>query len=217
MQIKAAIFDFDGTIADSMPMWSDFASRFVTHLGGKPREGLNLLVNAMSVQEAEVYLRDEYFPEMTLEEMIEKTDLYVMERYKKGFNEKDGVGNFLREMHARGVKMAIATATDREPVSLALSALGLSQYFEFIITCTDAGVGKSSSPKVFDMALERLDAKKEETLIFEDSFYAAKTAKAADYTVCGIYDEFSRGKRQEMTALCDYYFDDFYKAKEMLL
>lgn len=217
MQIKAAIFDFDGTIADSMPMWSDFASKFVTHLGGTPREGLNKLVNAMSVQEAEVYLQKEYFPEMTLEKMIEETDKYVMARYKKGFNEKDGAGDFVREMHRLGIKMAISTATDREPVSLALSALGLSEYFEFIITCTDAGIGKSSSPKVFDMALERLGAKKEECLIFEDSFYAAKTAKAAGYTVCALYDEFSQGKRDEMAALCDYYFDDFYRAKEKLL
>lgn len=217
MQVKAAIFDFDGTIADSMPMWSDFASRFVTYLGGTPREGLNILVNAMSVQEAEIYLQKEYFPEMTLEKMIEETDAYVMARYKKGFSEKDGVGDFVRELHAKGVKMAIATATDREPVSLALSTLGLSEYFEFIITCTDAGVGKSSSPKVFDMALKRLGAKKEECLIFEDSFYAAKTAKAAGYTVCAVYDEFSGGKRAEMTALCDHYFDDFHKAKKELL
>lgn len=217
MQIKAAIFDFDGTIADSMPMWSGFAENFVTHLGGKAKEGLNRLVNPMSVQEAEIFLRNEYFPEMTLEQMIKETDKYVMARYKKGFNEKAGVGDFIRELHARGVKMAISTATDREPVFLALSNLGLSEYFEFIITCTDAGVGKSSSPKVFDMALERLGAKKEEALIFEDSFYAAKTAKSAGYVVCGVYDDFSRGKRDEMTALCDYYFDDFYKAKQELL
>lgn len=217
MQIKAAIFDFDGTIADSMPFWSDFAEKFVTHLGGTPREGLNLLVNAMSVQEAEIYLQKEYFPEMTLEKMIEETDRYVMARYKKGFNEKGGAGDFVRALYSRGVKMAIATATDREPVSLALSALGLSEYFEFIITCTDAGVGKSSSPKVFDMALGRLGAKKEECLIFEDSFYAAKTAKAAGYTVCAVYDEFSRGKKDEMQALCNHYFDDFCKAKQELL
>ncbi len=217
MHIKAAIFDFDGTIADSMPFWSDFASKFVLHLGGTPREGLNKLVNAMSVQEAEIYLQKEYFPEMTLEQVIKATDEYVMARYKKGFNQKPGASDFIKEMHARGVKMAIATATDREPVSLALSALGLSEYFEFIITCTDAGIGKSSSPKVFDMALERLGAKKEEALIFEDSFYAAKTAKAALYTVCGVYDDFSSGKKDDMTELCDYYFNDFYKAQEMLL
>ena len=217
MQIKAAIFDFDGTIADSMPMWSDFASKFVTHLGGTPRKELNKLVNAMSVQEAEIYLQKEYFPEMTLDEMIEKTDDYVMARYKKGFNEKTGAGDFIRKMHELGVKLAISTATDRKPVSLALSALGLSEYFEFIITCTDAGVGKSSSPKVFDMALERLEAKKEETLIFEDSFYAAKTAKSAGYVVCGIYDDFSKSRRPEMEELCDYYFDDFCKAKQELL
>lgn len=217
MHVKTAIFDFDGTIADSMPFWSDFASRFVLHLGGAPKEGLNKLVNAMSVQEAEIYLQKEYFPEMTLEQIIKATDEFVMSRYKKGFNEKDGAGDFVRELYARGVKMAISTATDREPVSLALSNLGLSEYFEFIITCTDAGVGKSSSPKVFDMALARLGAKKEEALIFEDSFYAAKTAKTAGYTVCGVYDDFSSGKKDDMTELCDYYFDDFYKAKETLL
>lgn len=217
MEFKAAIFDFDGTIADSMPMWSDFASRFVTHLGGVPREGLNKLVNAMSVQEAEIYLQREYFPHMTLEKIIEKTDLYVMERYKKGFAPKEGIENFVKKLSQKGVSMAISTATDREPVSLALSALGLSDYFKCIVTCTDAGVGKSSSPAVFDLTLEKIGAKKEDAIIFEDSFYAAKTAKEAGYCVAGIFDEFSSSKKADMQAICDYYFDDFYKAEEALL
>ena len=217
MQIKAAVFDFDGTIADSMPFWADFASKFVTHLGKTPRDGLNTLVNAMSVQEAEVYLQKEYFPEMALDEIIRATDTYVMAHYEKGFNEKAGAGEFIRAAYKKGVKMAVATATDRQPISKALDALGLLQYFECIVTCTDAGVGKSSSPRVFDMALDKLGVKKDEAVIFEDSFYAAKTAKAANYTVYGLYDNFSANKKEEMIEICDKYFGDFHKAKSELL
>ena len=217
MQFKAAIFDFDGTIGDSMPMWSGFAEKFVAYLGGTPKEGLNKLVNPMSVQEAEIFLQKEYFPEMTLDEVIKATDEYVMAQYKKGFPEKKGAGDFIRAAHKKGIKLAVATATDREPISLALKSLGLLEYFECIVTCTDAGIGKNHSPRVFDLALEKLGAKKEETAIFEDSLYACKTAKAAGYTVYGLYDEFSAGRKDEMILTCDKYYNDFNKAKEELL
>lgn len=217
MDFKAAIFDFDGTIADSMPMWADFASRFVKHMGAVPRPGLDKLVNAMSVQEAEVYLNQEYFKNFTAQEVHEAVDAYVTERYQKGFAPKKGIMEFIKALSERGVVMCIATATDRKPVSLALNALGLSSYFEFIITCTDVGVGKNHSPAVFDFALQKLGAKKEQTLIFEDSLYAARTACAAGYTVAGVYDDFSSQKKDEMKKTCKYYFEDFLIAKEELL
>ncbi len=217
MDYKAAIFDFDGTIADSMSMWADFAARFITHLGGTPRDGVSKTVNSMSVAEAEVYIRQEYFPHYTAEEMHKATELFVLDRYTKGFEPKEGIAEFVKELHSRGISMAIATATDREPVSIALSKLGLAPYFEYIVTCTDAGVGKSSSPAVFDLTLSKLGAKKEDAIIFEDSFYAAKTAAAAGYCVAGIYDDFSRDRKDEMKTVCRYYFDDFHKAKKELL
>lgn len=216
MEFKAAIFDFDGTIADSMPLWADFAARFVTYLGGEPREGLSKTVNSMSVAEAEIYLRQEYFPHYTTEQMHQAVDSYVMEHYTKGFEPKVGIAEFVKELSERGILMAIATATDRKPVSIALSKLGLTPYFEHIVTCTDAGVGKSSSPAVFDLTLRRLGAKKEDTIIFEDSFYAAKTAATAGYCVAGIYDDFSRDRKDQMKSVCRYYFDDFKEAKETL-
>ena len=217
MGFKAAIFDFDGTIADSMSMWADFAFRFVTYLGGKPREGVSKTVNSMSVAEAEVYLRQEYFPHYTAEEMHKATELFVLDRYTKGFEPKEGIAEFVKELSERGILMAIATATDRKPVSIALSKLGLAPYFEHIVTCTDAGVGKSSSPAVFDLTLSKLGAIKEDTIIFEDSFYAAKTAAAAGYCVAGIYDDFSSSKKEQMKSVCRYYFDDFKEAKKELL
>ena len=55
------------------------------------------------------------------------------------------------------------------------------------------------------------------TAIFEDSLYACKTAKAAGYTVFGLYDEFSAGRKDEMISICDSYFEDFKKAKQELL
>ncbi len=216
MEFKAAIFDFDGTIADSMPMWGDFASNFVRFMKKVPQEGLNKVVNAMSVAEAEVYLHKQYFSELDFDKLHNNMYDFVLERYKKGFDEKAGASQFIKALYDRGVVMGIATATDRGPVSLALESLGLSKYFKCLVTCTDVGIGKNSSAAVFDRAREILGAEKKDTLIFEDSLYAAKTAAQAGYRVVGLYDEFSSANKENMQEVCSLYFDDFYKAAEIL-
>ena len=56
--------------------------------------------------------------------------------------------------------------------------------------------------------MEKLKTKKETTLIFEDSYFASKTAKDSGFLVCGIYDKYENKKR-ELKMISDYYLENF--------
>ena len=103
---------------------------------------------------------------------------------------KEGVSEFLEILAARGVKMCVATATDKHLALPALKRNGLDKYFGEIFTCT--GVGKAKNePDIYNAALSYLGTKIDETLVFEDSYHAAETAKKAGFKVAAVYDEFS--------------------------
>ena len=124
---------------------------------------------------------------------------------------KPHVIEFLNKLKNEGIKCAIATATPRREASTVLDRLGLSEYFEFILTTEEVGKGKEY-PDIFDKSLEILGSTKENTFVFEDALYSIKTLKANGYKVCGIEDYCERNK-DKVKELCDVYIETY---KELL-
>ena len=105
--------------------------------------------------------------------------------------------------------MYIATNTDRDLVEAALKHTRLEGYFRGILTCGEVGVGKKDSPEVYERAMRRLRGNKKDTVIFEDALHAIRTAKAAGFRVCGVYDPSAEDDQEEIKSLSDYYIRSF--------
>ena len=105
--------------------------------------------------------------------------------------------------------MYVATATDRHLAEAALRRTGLDGYFRGILTSQEVGVGKKDSPEIYERCMRRLRSNKKDTVIFEDALHAVRTAKAAGFRVCGVYDSFAPEDQEEMRRLCDYYITSF--------
>ena len=95
---------------------------------------------------------------------------------------------------------------NRELIEAALERNGVLGYFGKIFTCTETGAGKDD-PLIYLEAAQFLESGPDETLVFEDAFHAAETAKKAGFTVFGIYDDSNRENLSRMKELCDFYFD----------
>ena len=91
----------------------------------------------------------------------------------------------------------------------ALKRTGLRDYFRGFVTCEEAGAAKGDSPEVYERCLTRLRSTKKDTVVFEDSLQAIRTAKAAGFRVAGIYDPDSEEHQAEIREICDYYFRSF--------
>ena len=122
---RGAIFDVDGTLIDSMPIWDDAAARWLTEIGLQPEEGLGRILFRMSLDEGAAYLRSVYTPDRT-EEEIKRGILGVIRNfYVREVQAKPGAGTFLAQLEQAGIPMYLATSSNREHVRAALERLGL--------------------------------------------------------------------------------------------
>ena len=208
--IKGAIFDVDGTLLDSMPVWENAGARQLATLGIKARSDLKERLDALSLPEGALYMQTEYKLSVTIEEILEGVNQVVKDFYFKEVVLKPGVCDLIQKLKKNQVRLMIATATDAEMAKAALVRNGVWKDFDGMITCEEAGAGKTS-PKVFELAREHLQTKKEETWVFEDSLYAVKTASKAGFPVCSIYDAYSRDNTEEIQTFSDIYVKDFYE------
>ena len=206
--IKGAIFDIDGTLLDSMPIWENAGARYLATLGIKAKPDLKERLDALSLPEGAIYMQKEYGLSVSAEDILEGVNQVVKDFYYKEAVMKPGAYALVKRLKENGVKLIIATATDKEMAKAALIRNGIWQDFMGMLTCEEAGAGKTS-PKVFELARQKLGTKKEETWVFEDSLYAVKTATEAGFPVCSIYDTYSVGNAKEIQRLSNIYVRDF--------
>lgn len=206
--IQGAIFDCDGTLFDSMYLYRDFVSQYLTRRGLVPEEGIEDTIRYMSMLEAAEYVRGVYGLPETAEEIIEDCNRVLENAYFHEIQPRPGVRELLIQLHSRGVPMCIATATDRYLVEGALERLGMDGYFCGVTTCGEAGAGKER-PDVFLRALEILKTPAQATWVFEDARHAVITAKKCGFPVCAVFDEDERDHAGEIKALSDIYLKSF--------
>ena len=207
MQINGAIFDLDGTILDSMPVWTNIAGRYLAAHGIEPQENLDDKFNSLSPAEAAAWLREAYGLEEDVGVVIRGLNEIVRAPYYETVQPKPGAPAFLRELRAQGARMCIATATDRHLVEAALRRLDLLDCFDGIFTCSEAGAGKTQ-PVIFQKALAFLRTQPRRTVVFEDAVHAIRTAKSIGLPVAAVYDEKERAHQGEIRALADWYAPD---------
>jgi len=208
-KIKGAIFDVDGTILDSMGIWASIGNDYLRSVGGESREDLGKVFKTFTTEEAARYYIDNYGLSLTEEEIVRGINAMIEKFYKQEVCLKTGAGEFLAGLKAEGVKMCLATASDRDLVEAALKRLEVWDLFDGILTCNEVGAGKEN-PLIFRKALELLGTSREETLVFEDAYHALKTAADDGFRTAAVYDS-SEPMQEELRALVDYYITD-YKA-----
>lgn len=206
--IEGAIFDLDGTILDSMFIWSEIGYKFLEMKNIHLPAGADKQFTEMSLQQAAEYYIEHFDKTATIESIVNDINMLVEGFYFNDVIKKDGVHEFLDYLKAKGVKMCVATATDKYMVEKALERNGLLHFFSEIFTCNGVGAGKDS-PVIYDKALEHLGTPKEKTFVFEDAFYAIRTAHNADYNLVGIKDVSEPASEEEIASYCDYFINDY--------
>lgn len=207
MKIKAAIFDADGTLLDSMGQWNLVPYKYVKSLGVAADENIAEKLFTMTISEAAEFIIDEYKLSVTVEEAVEGMDAIIREFYKNDVKLKDGAGELLEFFKSRGIPMVIGTSTDRDCIKVGLERTGISAYFDRIYTSTEVGKSKEK-PDLFIQAMEFMESSPDETIVFEDGLYSLRTAAALGMKTVGIFDEVSLSNQKELKELADLYVDE---------
>ena len=203
-RIKGAIFDADGTMLDSMQVWHTVAADYLVSRARTPHPDLNDTLLGMGGHEIPLYFQNEYRLNDSVEDIQQGIHRLLEDFYYTKAPVKQGVIPVLEFLRARGIKMCVATATDRYLIEPALQRCGLLMYFERIFTCGEERTSKRS-PEIYLKAAEYLGTEIAETLVFEDALYAVQSASIAGFPVVGVYDEHSDNDQEEIKRIGDYY------------
>ena len=213
MRIRGAIFDVDGTLLDSMFIWDTIGETYLRSIGYQPKENLNETFKNMSLHQAARYYQTEYGVTRSIDEIMDGVNAMLERYYRFEVPLKPGVAELLERLRQDGVKLCIATATDRHLVEAALDRCGVLSCFGEIFTCNEVGHGKDE-PDIFEEALRFLGTRREETLVFDDALYAVRTAKEAGFPVAAVYDSHERSQA-EVRARSDLYLEDLTQLVEL--
>ena len=205
--IQGVIFDFDGTLFDSMFIWDTAGEVYLRSIGKEPEADLQKTLKPMSLLQSAQYIREKYNSPLSIEEIMAGVNRTVEGFYFYSVEPKPGVIDFLEELHHRNIRMCIATATDRYQVEAALQRCKMRHFFSEIFTCTEVGSGKDR-PDIFRKAMEHLQTDRSNTAVVEDAYHAAHTAKQDSFKVVGVYDS-HESRQQELSQIADVFLPDY--------
>jgi len=202
------LFDFDGTIVDSMPTYARVMKKILDDNGIPYGSDLMKKITPLGIIGSADYYVDELGLKMTKEEMIALTRKYLTDEYLYHIPAKHNVVRVLQALKARGDRLNILTASPHITMDPCLKRIGIYDLFENIWSCEDFSTTKSD-PEIYKMVADRLGLKVEDVLFLDDNLEADLTAVGAGMRVYGVYDDSSSEYVEEMKAATHGYIYDF--------
>ena len=149
-----------------------------------------------------------------MEEIVRELGQCALEGYRTRVPEKPHAREFLQLLRENRIPVAVATASNREGVLLALERLGMLPLVDLFLTCSEVGKSKEH-PDIFLRCAQHFGAASQERVVFEDSAYAIRTARGAGFPVVAVEDAIStQGKggeesREGLARLANLFLGDY--------
>lgn len=207
MQIKAAIFDMDGTLVDSLVQWDFFwrelGARFLGDAAFRPSAADEKTVRTMTLDMAMDLIHEKYGIGDSGRQLLDIVNEMVDDFYRNRVELKPGARELLEHLYAQGTKMCLASGTEMGFIRITLQRCGLGKYFGAQFSCVDIGKGKDQ-PDIYLEAQAYLGEKAEDIWVFEDSLTAIETVQKLGMHTVAVYDRYNFGQ-EEMQKIADHY------------
>ena len=204
MGSKVHLFDFDGTLVDSMPVWGGEMLRMLDERQVRYPADIIKILTPLGYRGTAEYFSNELGIKEDIDGLIEEMHVRMKERYTKEVELKPTVKEYLTELSDKGERLAVLTASPHPTVDLCLEKCGVAGLFEQIWTCDDFGKIKTD-PTIYTDAAERLGVGISDVRFYDDNLSALETARAAGAETVGVYDESSEKYKDEIKATVDFY------------
>jgi HAD superfamily hydrolase (TIGR01509 family) len=181
---KAVVFDLDGVLIDSEPVWEEVRRAFVAEHGGRWRPDSQRRLMGMSTQEWARYLSGELGVRLPPEEVARGVVERMAERYHRELPLLPGAVDAVRRMAARWT-LGLASSSPRSLIDRLLAEAGLAGEFAVTLSTEDVRRGKPA-PDVYLAVAERLGVEPGSCAAVEDSSNGLRSAAAAGMVVLAV-------------------------------
>ncbi|MBQ8907252.1 MAG: HAD-IA family hydrolase [Clostridia bacterium] len=208
MAYQYYLFDFDGTLVDSMPSWISKMMHILHRAGvSYPENVIEIITPLGDKGTAEYFIRELGVP-MTVSEMIAEMDEVALPAYRGKIPLKAGVYDALHRLREKGYHLAVLTASPHRMLDPCLKRTGVYDLFDFVWSCEDFGMTKGEV-EIYRAAAREMQTTVDKVAFFDDNINAVGTAKAAGMYAVGVYDPSGDGFNAALRSTCDFYLEDF--------
>jgi len=202
----AVIFDMDGVLIDSEPLWKIAMEEVFKSVGcSLTRKDFQKTVGLRLDEVIHYWYEHTGWENATPKEVEEAIVRRMIELLNENGTPLTGVIETLEFLKLKGKKIGLATSSYAVLIDTVLNALSIRQYFDFTHSAENESHGKPH-PAVYLTVADQLQIQPKKCLVIEDSLNGIISGKAARMTVVCIPEK-SHSPEPKLS-LADYHFDD---------
>ncbi|HAN09814.1 MAG TPA: hypothetical protein DCP90_04290 [Clostridiales bacterium] len=208
--IKVVIFDMDGLMFDTIPIWDKVMFDLLKSYGAEFTQEVKSKVYSIRQDECVKYFIEKFSIPQTPEYLMEKMGR-IFKQHAKSVEAMPGLYELLDYLEEVGIKKAIATTSLRKDVTVLVS--GIKDRFAEIV-CGDDVLHSKPEPDSYIETMKRLGYLAEECISLEDSINGVKSGKAAGCYTIAVPNEHS--KDVDFSAIADLVVKDLSEVIEVI-
>ena len=211
MNFKAAIFDLDGTLIDSMWVWEKVDKEFVARRNLNIPENYAEEVAGLSFEQTAQYTIEKLGLSDSVQDLVAEWNDMGKYEYANNVKLKAQAKEYILKLKSLGVKLSTATSLSPVLSEIVLKSNGIYDLFDEQCHAYEVNKGKSE-PDIFLLAAEKLGVSPEHCIVFEDILPGVASAKKAGMKVFCMHDEYSKHNMTKIQTIADGYLYDFSNA-----
>ena len=190
--IEAVIFDMDGVLADSEPLYHLSLDQVLQAHGHSLTEEENRIILGTTVEFTWQTLKDRFQLDGDLQDWIGVYDEVLLKNLRENIEPSPGLYDLLDSLDARALPFGLASSSQANWVDVILTILKVKERFRVVMSGDMVTDGKPH-PEIYLTAAGKLGVDPTRCLVFEDSPHGIKAGKAAGMTVVAVLTEMTRG------------------------
>lgn len=203
---KTVIFDMDGVLIDSEPLWKIAMEEVFLSIGcSLTREDFQKTVGLRLDEVIEYWYEHTGWSNATPKEVESKIVQRMVELLKENGTPLTGVVDTLKFLKEKEIKIGLATSSYEILINTVLDALSIREYFDFTHSAENETHGKPH-PAVYLTVAKKLNTAPKDCLVIEDSLNGIISGKSARMKVVCIPEKSHSPEPKLMIA--DYQFED---------
>ena len=207
MKPNTYLFDFDGTLVDSMPTFVSAMLKVLNDYNVPYGDDIVKIITPLGYKGSAEYFQSLGL-KLSTEEIIALVSDFARREYKYNIQLKDGVYETLVALKNQGASLNVLTASPHDMLDPCLKRVGVYELFDFVWSCDDFSTSKAD-PNIYKLSAEKIGKPVGDIIFLDDNYNACKTAKSAGMKVYGVFDSSSEDYVEEMKILTDKYVFNF--------